>query len=385
MRRPMIESAVSAKIVVVGGVLAGEVFSLDRDSITFGREPANTICCPDPALSRRHCEFVRAKDAWVVRDLESANGTFVNGVKIADHTLAVGDRIVLGDSVVLIYVREPPAAAALIDEADATIEPTVRLPIDEAVYLKPAAAPGPDDARLAQGLRALLTISTVINSVRNEQELYRELLQLVFEITPAGEGAIVLTGEDDELSAVETLSSPPGGAVAISRTAVRRALAEQAGVLSQNTAISQTFRSALSLAGSEVRSLLAVPIGVRTRVFGAIYLASSAASSFNEDHLQLVVAVARIAAITLDNVRHVAALERETDRLQTDLKLAHDMVGESPATRRLYARVARIARTDSTVLITGETGTGKELVARAIHLNSTRARSGRSWPSTAPR
>jgi Nif-specific regulatory protein len=151
-------------------------------------------------------------------------------------------------------------------------------------------------------------------------------------------------------------------------------LAERAGILSRDTAVSQTFRSAMSLVSGDVRSLLAVPIAVRTRVFGAIYLSSNATSTFNEDHLQLVAAVARIAAITLDNVRQVAALERETDRLQTDLKLTHDMVGESPASRRVYDRVARIARTDSTVLITGETGTGKELAARAIHLNSQRAR-----------
>jgi Nif-specific regulatory protein len=86
------------------------------------------------------------------------------------------------------------------------------------------------------------------------------------------------------------------------------------------------------------------------------------------------VAVGRIAAIAIDNIRQFAALEREAERLQADLRLTHEMVGESEAARRVYARIAKVARVDTTVSITGETGTGKEMAARAIHLNSARAR-----------
>ncbi len=66
-------------------------------------------------------------------------------------------------------------------------------------------------------------------------------------------------------------------------------------------------------------------------------------------------------------------LESTNRRLQAELKLDHNMVGESPPMREVYRRIARVAPTDSTVLITGESGTGKELVARAIHRNSPRA------------
>src|SRR4051812_10860698 len=130
------ENVTSAKLVVLGGALAGEVFALERDSVTFGRELANTICCPDPSLSRRHCEFVRTEDAWTLRDLTSANGTFVNGAKVVSHRLVEGDRILLGDSVVLLYVTEPRRHTAIVDEADTPVEPTVRVAIDDTVYLQ---------------------------------------------------------------------------------------------------------------------------------------------------------------------------------------------------------------------------------------------------------
>ena len=84
--------------------------------------------------------------------------------------------------------------------------------------------------------------------------------------------------------------------------------------------------------------------------------------------------MARISSVAIDNLRRFGALERETDRLQADLHLTHQMVGSSQAIDAVHTRIAKVARVDTTVLITGETGTGKELAARAIHLNSTRAR-----------
>jgi Nif-specific regulatory protein len=109
------------------------------------------------------------------------------------------------------------------------------------------------------------------------------------------------------------------------------------------------------------------------RILGAIYLDTSAAADpFDNDHLQLVTAIAGIAAVALENAQHVEWLESENRRLQADNQLEHNMVGESRKLREVYQFISRVAPTDSTVLITGESGTGKELAARAIHLNSTR-------------
>ena len=84
-------------------------------------------------------------------------------------------------------------------------------------------------------------------------------------------------------------------------------------------------------------------------------------------------AIAAVAAVALENIRQVRRLEDENRRLQAEIAIEHDMVGQSPRMREVYQFIKRVAPTSSTVLICGESGTGKELAARAIHGNSPRS------------
>jgi Nif-specific regulatory protein len=357
----MSERATTPTLIAVGGVSSGEVFPLEGATVSFGRDPGNAICFPDPALSRRHCEFARVGTEWRVRDLASANGTFVNGLQVTDHALIEGDRVSVGESILLFVcaANSSRERAEVID--DVPFARTTRLEIDKAAYL--LATPGSNEPPAARALRVLLKISAIVNSIPSESELHREVLHLLVDAVPAEEGAIVLVGPDAALTPAATFTRAVDRPVRISHVAVKSALAERAGLLSSG-----------SDCQGEGGSFLTAPITVRSHALGAICLSTRGAATLNDDHLELVTAVARIVAIALENVRHVSSLERETDRLQADLQLAHNMVGGSPSIQRVYDRIARIARSDSTVLIVGETGTGKELAARAIHLNGVRAR-----------
>jgi Nif-specific regulatory protein len=358
-----------SRLVAVTGVLSGEVFALTESEVSFGRDAANTISFPDPALSRRHCVFVSDAEGWTLRDLDSSNGTFVNGVQIASHRLSEGDRIAVGDSI-LLFARAARARPSQVDllEAD-VVAPTARLPIEDTTYLKHPLGGG--TPRIERGLRALLTISTLINGVRSEEALLRELLNVLREIVPAEIVSILLTRPDGELEVVNegvAVDRP----LQVSSALVRRVLAERTGLLSRDVVTSPASESSELRLGN-ARSLLCVPIIAREPV-GALYVATSQRAAFDDDHLQLVTAVARLAALAIDNVRHLAAIEREAERHHADLQLSHSLVGSSPPMERVYQLVRRVARTDTTVLLTGESGTGKELAARAIHLNSPRAR-----------
>ncbi|MBV9769690.1 MAG: sigma-54-dependent Fis family transcriptional regulator, partial [Bryobacterales bacterium] len=94
---------------------------------------------------------------------------------------------------------------------------------------------------------------------------------------------------------------------------------------------------------------------------------------FDEGHLQLLTAVAGMAAVAWENATILGWLQEENERLQTELKLEHAMVGVSEKMRDLQRQVAKVAPSNSNVLILGESGTGKELIARALHRNSLRA------------
>jgi transcriptional regulator with GAF, ATPase, and Fis domain len=123
----------------------------------------------------------------------------------------------------------------------------------------------------------------------------------------------------------------------------------------------------------QVRSLLCAPLSAFDHVLGVLYL-TTATRDFDVEDLQFISAAAGIAAVALHNASHVRALEDERDRLRTDAGRERKLLGESPSMRAVDERIDKLARADSTVLIHGETGTGKELAARAIHQRSPRAR-----------
>ena len=166
----------------------------------------------------------------------------------------------------------------------------------------------------------------------------------------------------------------PGHPVRVSRTVVQRALKERVGMVVSDVLGNDALRQVKTLSELKVRSLLCVPLVVADRVLGAIYLdTTSPTVRFDEEHLQVMTAVAGIASLAFDNVRHWEDLRQENQELRAEIALEHNMVGASPAMRKVFDFIRRVAPTDSTVLIQGESGTGKELVAHAIHRNSPRA------------
>ena len=272
-----------------------------------------------------------------------------------------------------------PSASVRLDERSVLTGATVILRSEDSRYLQPdkvATTPLPV-LRVARDLKALLKLSTAINSVRKLETLERQLMECIFEVVPAARGAILLTGDNpDEFNSVFSWDREAGtiAPFPVSATVVRKVLQEKVGVLSTDVMEDVALGPSKSLLAAETRSLLAVPLNVFERMLGLIYLdTGSPTARLDQDHLELMTAVAAISAVALENARHVERLEDENQRLKAEINIEHNMVGESAPMRTVYRFVSRVASTDSTVLITGESGTGKELVARAIHRNSPRA------------
>jgi Nif-specific regulatory protein len=127
--------------------------------------------------------------------------------------------------------------------------------------------------------------------------------------------------------------------------------------------------------GPLVASLVAVPLIAFERLIGLLCLTTSNSTQcFNDEHLCFLMKMACAVALALDSAANAQNQETETRQRLAEMNLEHNMVGESPQMRKVYDVIAKVARTDSTVMICGESGTGKELAARAIHRNSLRAR-----------
>jgi Nif-specific regulatory protein len=249
----------------------------------------------------------------------------------------------------------------------------------EAVYLQPdrLLKELPATSQVGRNLNALLKISRVVHAIRDLEELQAQLLDLIFEVVPAGRGAILLSeGEGQEFNSLYARTRQGGQPqlVRVSRTIARKVMKENVAILGVDIASSGNLREVESLVASHVRSLVCVPLSVFQRMIGCIYLDStSAANRFSEEHLQLMAGVAGVSAVALDNARRLQWLEQENQRLSTEIRQDQSLVGEGARMKEIFQFLARVAPSDSTVLIEGESGTGKELVAKALHRNSPRA------------
>lgn len=371
------------RLVAIAGPLKGMNYALSHEEVSIGRESSNRLCIGDLSVSRRHCLIKREGEQFKICDLESLNGSFVNGLPVKERVLEHGDRVAVGDSLFLFLLDEGEASTASgpvkLDEGRLVPRSTVQLRREDALYLKPeeVVAALPQSARLARDFNALLRISKEISSIRGLDTLQRRLLELIFEVVPARRGAILFAGENLEgfasVFAWDRLSGSDRP-VRVSSTIVRQVLREGIAILSNDVVENEAFFSAGSLVSSQTTSLLCVPLLVFEKVFGVLYLdTADPETCFDGHHLQWLTAVASMAAVALENSRHLQWLEDENRRLQAEISIDHNMVGDSSRMKEVHKFIARVARTESTVLIVGESGTGKELVARAIHLNSPRA------------
>jgi len=370
------------RLLVLSGPAKDSTIALSPGEVTIGREASNGIAIPDPSVSRKHCLISWHDGRFLVQDLDSRNGTLVNGAAVEEQPLQHGDEIAAGDSSFLFLLEEvdqaPPAGRVEFEDAKRTTETTIIHPRD-AVYLQPdrLLRELPANSRVARNLNALLKISRIVHAIRDLGDLQGQLLDLIFEVAPAGRGAILLAdseGQQFNSLFARTRNQGQTQLVRVSRTVARQVLEQGIAILGTDVERSNELRAVESLAASQVRSLLCVPLTVFERVIGCIYLDSDSVSTrLHEEHLQLVTAIAGISAVALDNARRLNWLEQENQRLTVEISQDRSLVGEGARMKEVYQFLKRVAPTDSTVLIEGESGTGKELAARALHRNSPRA------------
>jgi transcriptional regulator with GAF, ATPase, and Fis domain len=370
------------RLLVLSGPLKDSTIPLSEGEVTIGREASNGIAIVDPSVSRKHCLVSWQDGRFRVRDLDSRNGTLVNGTGVEEQWLQHGDEIATGDSSFLFLLQEERLISAEgrveFEDAQFTAETTIIHPRD-VVYLQPERLLRelPETSRVARNLNALLKISRIVHAIRDLNELQGQLLDLIFEIVPAGRGAILLADKDgQQFNSMFARMRQAGQAplVTVSRTIARQVLEQGVAVLGSDVRGSDELRDVESLAASQVHSLLCVPLTVFQKVIGCVYLDSdSVGGRLNGEHLQVVTAIAGISAVALENARRLHWLEQENERLTVEISQERSLVGEGSSMKEVYQFLKRVAPTDSTVLIEGESGTGKELAARALHRNGPRA------------
>jgi serine phosphatase RsbU (regulator of sigma subunit) len=301
------------------------VVPLDDASVSLGRAGTNDLCYPDDVgLSRQHMVFEARDGVWAVRDLNSKNGTFVQGIRINNvQALRPGDRISAGhlniEFAAVSAGPAPPSSTVVFVDNDVVAAATTTV----ATSLEGMMGPDKEDSaktRIFTGnpqVRALIRAGQELVGNLKLSELFHVIMDLSLEAVGAGRG-VLMTVEDDELE----VRAARGQGFQISSLVRDSVIREGKSMLVLDAQTDTAFRQRQSIVAQNVRSMLAVPLQTRERVIGLIYLDSpNMIRPFSRDDLNLLTVMANVAAIRIEHAR-LAEVEQAERMLAKDLSQA---------------------------------------------------------------
>ena len=327
------------------------VYSLhpDKKLTSIGSSPENDIVLPDPLVQDG---FAIRFDGQIYTVLALKKTDFVvNGKKRGKHKLSHDDRIVIGSCELRFVMIDESAPKE--DEAGETIA-------DIDAYTK------------------LYEFSERLIHQRDLGELLDALMDAIVEITNADKGFLVLL--EDETVDVKVARNLNKENIAdavgqLSDSIVAKVIRTRKPVIVSDAMRDDEFAAAKSVMQLKVSSVICVPLLDRGRLIGLIYVGNdSIRDLFQQDTLRVLSVFSAQASLIVANALLLNEMRVDNRRLHERLEQYRfgEIVGTSPPMQQVFRKVEKISATDISVLITGETGTGKELIAREIHNRSPR-------------
>jgi Nif-specific regulatory protein len=350
-----------ARLTIEAGAAVPPVIELPADAaVRLGRGLDNAIVINDRHASRQHAEVFAADGRWFLRDCESINGTRLNGRRIySDAVLLPGAVIEIGD----VRIRF---------NLDAALESTDELPVVVTGPQPSTPSAAPDSGTTAlhvDELSALLTFMSGSLAQTTPHGLVRLALGNLIDQTGAAlAGFLSLDPEDPLPKIVLPAKAQVDGH--LSRQLTQRALKTRRTAWLAAPAGDGLEGDSLA----EFRDALCVPLadrGADEPPLGALHV-YRAGRAFNDREVRFCEVLAASLAGCLRVLRGRRALEADVSRLRERAAGGDRIVGDGAAARRLREQIGRLADCPCTVLITGETGVGKELVAVGLHRESRR-------------
>jgi len=385
------------------------VISFDRSAITLYNPQRNTFRFL-AVEGHLHSDYFRTglevghdetSAGWVFdhqqpllrRDLEKEQ-QFANEHRLATEgvrSICVVPLIFLGKSIGTLSVvsqtedQYSEAEAAFLQE----VAKQVALAVENMKSYQEIAALNKTVARTADQLRTLLEINNAIITDLSEEALLRSFSEAVRRVVPFDRAALTLYLPEKEAfrylaveSRLTSIFFQPGLEFNRKESISAWVFDNQRAVVRRDLEKEQQYSNDRRLVAEGLRSDCIVPLIIRGRSIGTLNVGSTARNQYSEVDAEFLQEVANQVALALENTKSYeeiaalkARLEKENIYLQEEIRTGYnfeEIVGSSPALLAVLRKVEQVASTDSTVLIYGETGTGKELIARAIHDRSAR-------------
>lgn len=365
----------------------GRSYKLVRPATTIGRRPTNDVVLSDPFASRVHAEVVALEGGrFEIRDIGGKHPVHVNENLVSRHVLVPGDKIRIGNSTIVFEAEERPGSAPIELAAPETLprEPVEVVSLDtrKTIPFQMDVFTSKDILVLQKDHQRLMLLyefaKTVHSHLDDPRCLMEEILNTAFQTLDAERGFIALvdetTGELNCELARDLSAGVKTDKLSVSRTIVHKVLREGTALLTLDALQDNQFGRARSILEYEIRSAMCVPLLFEDKILGVIYLDNRAsAGRFNQDDLVFLVALSQLAGIALGNANLHRQVVQENIRLVNALKPRIEIPGQSAGMTDVLTTLKKAAPRDVTVLVEGETGTGKEIIAKAIHALSPRS------------
>ena len=316
------------ELVIREGKQPGRVFRIaPGDRKTIGRAPDCDIRLPDQGVSRRHCTIESAGERIEVIDLQSANGSYINGELVERGWLGPGNQLALGPVVFECRRKPAPPRAAAPGEATLAFSEehttTVVRKVVDTQYpgMQPIAVARPEDLeelqRAQRNLGTAYQVSKLLTGAVDLEDLFDGVIGSIFATINADRAALLLRDQADgsgELEVVAARSQTEDQAteeITVSRTVVQDVLENHISSLSRDATADARYREGQSIIQQRIRSVMCAPVATDDRVLGVLYADSrSLTGAFSESDLELLALIGNQAGVAIHRAQLIAQLEK---------------------------------------------------------------------------
>jgi phosphoserine phosphatase RsbU/P len=287
-----------------------------------GRAATSHIRLPDSSVSRTHARIEVAGDKVTVTDMDSSNGTFVNGAPLSrPRELKIGDVLGFADVELKLSMSAPPLET-MFSQNGSSIE-------SSSVTLDEIYAPTERVDERTNLFRILAEAGEILATQRPLNELYEVILDLVEKLAASDKAVLLLLEADAAEPSVVASRVKPGtqeGELVLSRTMVQKVLEERTGLLTSDAQQDPRFQAQQSIVSQGIRSAMAAPLFDNEKVIGILYAdTTDPASWYNRDELRTFTALANLIGVKITQAR-LAEAEEERKRLAREVEAAKDIL-----------------------------------------------------------
>ncbi len=329
-----------------------KVYHIYKKLTSLGRSDECDVMLPDPLLAESHAHIHFDGRDFNIALLDRDAEVFVNGRKRKKHRLAQDDRVRLGTIEMEFSLFDQPVTDETAAKTMAELDSYKKL------------------FDFSQQLMRNYEVGSLLES----------LLDVVVQVSNADKGFIVLMESGEPVVKVarnlrrETISDAIRH---VSDSILAQVLEKKKAIIVSDALHDDTFSTAVSVVNLKLTSVMCVPLLERGDLIGVIYVGNdSVAQLFDESHLEILTIFASQASLIIRNALLVNELTLDKRSLLDQIERMRfgEIVGAAPAMQEVFRKIQKVAGTDISVLVTGETGTGKELIARELHVRSSRAK-----------